>query len=101
LPGVGKCRFEPPAAGRGLYGPSTGLKHCQSASRQGNSESSHVLVAETPDLLVRGSDRLIGHHLRFEPRSIFGLGLYVTRKSEASASSEVNWHTAGDPYPRH
>ena len=31
----------------------------------------------------------------------FGLGSMVTRKSGASASSEVRWQTAGDPYPRH
>lgn len=42
-------------------------------------QPSHVLVAEMPDLLpdpfTSDGGRFIGHHLRFEPQSIFGLRL--------------------------
>ncbi len=44
--------------------------------RQSYSEPSHVLAAETPDLMsypfASDGDWFIGHHLRFEPQSIFG-----------------------------
>jgi hypothetical protein len=47
--------------------------------RQGSTESVHVLVAETSDFLsdpfTSDGDRLIGHHLRREPQSIFGPGI--------------------------
>jgi antitoxin component of MazEF toxin-antitoxin module len=47
--------------------------------RQGSTEPSHILIAETPNLLsdpfASDSDRLIGHHLRCEPQSIFGAGI--------------------------
>ena len=60
-------------------GPEASLIREPQDKRQSNSEPSHVLVAETPDLLpdpfASQGDRLVGHHLRFEPQSIFGLGL--------------------------
>ena len=44
--------------------------------RQSISEPSHVLFAETPDLLAdplaSHCDRFVGHHLRFDEQSIFG-----------------------------
>src|ERR1700680_451178 len=44
--------------------------------RQSNSEPSHVLVAEMSNLLsdpvASDGNRLVGHHLRFEPQSVFG-----------------------------
>ena len=47
--------------------------------RQSYSEPSHVLAAETPDLVsypfASHGDGFIGYHLRFAPQSIFGLRL--------------------------
>jgi hypothetical protein len=47
--------------------------------RQGRIEPSHLLASETPDRLpdpfAPDRDRLAGHHLRCELRSIFGSGI--------------------------
>ena len=47
--------------------------------RQGSTEPGHFLVVETPDLLpdpfASNGDRLVSHHLRSEPQSIFRAGI--------------------------
>jgi hypothetical protein len=82
LSGVRKYRFNcrqphiKPLFVRGRAAPL--IREAQD-KRQGSTASAHVLVAETPDFLsdpfTSDGDRLIGHHLRREPQSIFGPGI--------------------------
>ena len=82
LPRVRKHRIKPSTAHVKLCcvrGPQVLLIREPQDKRQGSTEPGHVLVVETPDFLsdpfASDGDRLIGHHLRCEPQSIFGLGI--------------------------
>jgi len=105
LPGVGKYGIKPPTAGREPCSPSTGpeasLNRKPQDKRQGNSESSHVPVAETSGLLLPDPFASVVTGLLASPAIWAAIHFWAEapRKSGAPASREVKWQTAGDPHP--
>src|SRR6185437_9289783 len=82
-------------------GPGASLI-CQAEDKcQSSSEPSHVSVAEMsdlpPDPFAPHSDRLVGHHLQFEPQSIFRFRLDSDSKiqSVSQLGSQLTDHHRG------
>ena len=82
-PGIGEYRIGPPRAHVNLAVRRLSLKHRESASPKTKAKAilSRAMswFAEPsdplPDSLASYGNRLIGHYLRFEPQTIFGVGL--------------------------